>query len=198
MLDDEQGLSRPAAFYVGAKLAHKRFWRIKPVVCMLFEEMPKPLYSVSSGISELKHMELVVSMLATLHARWWQKPKKPPIEWVSHPSKDNFGIQLNAFIYAAKSGTGALVRCRRRAQRDPSTGRSACRPLPLQPNLLSLTRPRRHPHAGTTAPLLPGDVCARARVGAADQAPPQLPREAALHGAADAVPRRRPPRQHLL
>tara|TARA_B110001452_G_scaffold228595_1_gene204112 strand:- start:649 stop:1836 length:1188 start_codon:yes stop_codon:yes gene_type:complete len=110
MLDDEQGLSRPAAFYVGAKLAHKRFWRIKPVVCMLFEEMPTPLYSVASGISELRHMELVVSMLATLHARWWQKPKKPPIEWVSHPSKDNFGLQLNAFIYAAKSGTAALVR----------------------------------------------------------------------------------------
>ena len=38
-------------------------------------------------------------------------PKRPPLEWVSHPARDNFGVQLHAFIYAAKRGTPAIRRC---------------------------------------------------------------------------------------
>ena len=40
MMEEDEGLSRPAAFYIGAKLAHKRFWKLKPVVCMLMEATP--------------------------------------------------------------------------------------------------------------------------------------------------------------
>ena len=111
MLEEEEGLSRPAAFYIGAKLRHKRFWRLKPVVCMLVEEMPPPLYSVAGGCDQLPHLEAVVDMLAKLHSRWWQAPKKPPVEWVASPAEDNLGIQLNALIFAAKAGTPAIRRC---------------------------------------------------------------------------------------
>ena len=111
MLEEDEGLSRPAAFYIGAKLRHKRFWRLKPVVCMLVEEMPKPLYSVSSGCDHLPHLVAVVEMVGRLHARWWGKPKAPPVEWVGAPASDNFGVQLNAFIFAAKAGTPAIRRC---------------------------------------------------------------------------------------
>jgi hypothetical protein len=111
MLAEQEGLSRPAAFYIGAKLRHKRFWKLKPVVCMLVEEMPAPLYSVAGGCEHLPHLEAVVDMLAKLHSRWWQAPKKPPVEWVASPAQDNLGIQLNALIYAAKAGTPAIRRC---------------------------------------------------------------------------------------
>ena len=57
MLEEQEGLSRPAAFYIGAKLRHKRFWRLKPTVCMLVEEMPRPLYSVAGGCEHLPHLE---------------------------------------------------------------------------------------------------------------------------------------------
>ena len=96
MLEEQEGLSRPAAFYIGAKLRHKRFWRLKPTVCMLVEEMPRPLYSVAGGCEHLPHLEAVVDMLATLHARWWAAPKAAPVEWVASPAHDNLGIQLNA------------------------------------------------------------------------------------------------------
>ena len=111
MLEEQEGLSRPAAFYIGAKLRHKRFWRLKPTVCMLVEEMPRPLYSVAGGCEHLPHLEAVVDMLATLHARWWAAPKAAPVEWVASPAHDNLGIQLNALIFAAKKGTPAIRRC---------------------------------------------------------------------------------------
>ena len=111
MLEEEEGLSRPAAFYIGAKLRHKRFWKLKPVVCMLVEEMPPPLYSVAGGCEHLPHLEAVVDMLAKLHAKWWNAPKRPPVEWVASPAQDNLGIQLNALIFAAKAGTPAIRRC---------------------------------------------------------------------------------------
>jgi len=111
MLEEEEGLSRPAAFYIGAKLRHKRFWKLKPVVCMLVEEMPPPLYSVAGGCEHLPHLEAVVDMLAKLHAKWWLAPKRPPVEWVASPAQDNLGIQLNALIFAAKAGTPAIRRC---------------------------------------------------------------------------------------
>ena len=111
MVEEDEGLSRPAAFYIGAKLRHKRFWKLKPVVCMLVEEMPAPLYSVSGGCGHLPHLEAVVDMLAKLHARWWNAPKQEPIEWVPAPAQDNFGVALNALIFAAKAGTPAMRRC---------------------------------------------------------------------------------------
>jgi len=99
MYEEEQGLGRPAAFFVGAKLFHKRWWKRKPVFCMLVEMMPKPLYSRTSGCDNLQHLR---------HARWWNAEKKPPLEWVSSPGRDYFGIMKNALIFAVKKGFPAL------------------------------------------------------------------------------------------
>ena len=133
MLEEQEGLSRPAAFYIGAKLRHKRFWRLKPTVCMLVEEMPRPLYSVAGGCEHLPHLEAVVDMLATLHARWWAAPKAAPVAWVASPAHDNLGIQLNALIFAAKKGTPAIRRCFGEVCRAPCSPPPRPRPPPAAP-----------------------------------------------------------------
>eukprot|EP00962_Isochrysis_galbana_P060789 scaffold35665_cov112-Isochrysis_galbana.AAC.1 len=108
MYEEEQGLGRPAAFFVGAKLFHKRWWKRKPVFCMLVEMMPKPLYSRTSGCDNLPHLRLVMQSLASFHARWWQAEKKPPLQWVSNPGRDYFGLMKNLLIMAVKKGFPTL------------------------------------------------------------------------------------------
>ena len=106
--EEDQGLGRPAAFFIGAKLFHKRFWKRKPVFCMLVEKMPQPLYSRISGCDKLDHLRLVMASLGAFHARWWNHPKCAPIEWVSRPGTDNFGLMKNALIFSVKRGLPAL------------------------------------------------------------------------------------------
>lgn len=106
--EEEQGLGRPAAFFIGAKLFHKRFWKRKPVFVMLVETMPPPLYSRTSGCDNLEHLRLVMASLGAFHARWWNHPKSPPIEWVSRPGTDHFGLMKNALIFSVKRGMPAL------------------------------------------------------------------------------------------
>jgi hypothetical protein len=100
VLPEDQGLGRPEAIYIGAKLAHKRFWRRMPVFCMLFEVMPKSLYSRTSGCDNLVHVKQVVQALGTFHARWWSHPKEHPVEFISKPTTDNCGLLIHALIYA--------------------------------------------------------------------------------------------------
>mmetsp|Transcript_39169 Transcript_39169/g.117249 ORF Transcript_39169/g.117249 Transcript_39169/m.117249 type:complete len:483 (+) Transcript_39169:75-1523(+) len=108
----DQGLGRPAAFFIGAKLFHKRFWKRKPVFCMLVEMMPKPLYSRTSGCDNLQHLRLVMTSLASFHARWWKASKKEePLTWVSAPGTDHMGLFKNALIFSVNKGFPALERC---------------------------------------------------------------------------------------
>jgi hypothetical protein len=65
---EEQGLGRPAAFFVGAKLFHKRWWKRKPVFCMLVEMMPKALYSRTS-VGVQKENSIPAAAQTHKHAR---------------------------------------------------------------------------------------------------------------------------------
>jgi hypothetical protein len=46
--------------------------------------------------------------LAAFHARWWQAEKKPPLQWVSNPGRDYFGLMKNMLIMAVKKGLPTL------------------------------------------------------------------------------------------
>ena len=49
MHEEDQGLGWPEAYFIGAKLFHKRVWKRKPVFVTLVEMMPTPLYSRTTG-----------------------------------------------------------------------------------------------------------------------------------------------------
>ena len=60
--EEEIGLPKPQAYFVGAKLTHRRPWRRSPVFCMLIELMPKPLYSLTGGCDHLPHLMQLMSL----------------------------------------------------------------------------------------------------------------------------------------
>lgn len=66
--------------------------------------MPPPLYSRTSGCHNIEHLKLVMTSLASFHARWWNAKREPPLEWVPVPGEDNCGLMKNGLIYAAKKG----------------------------------------------------------------------------------------------
>lgn len=108
--EEEIGLPKPQAYFVGAKLTHRRPWRRSPVFCMLIELMPKPLYSLTGGCDHLPHLMQLMDGLAGFHALWWEAPKKPPVEYVPSP-RDLFGIAVPAIGLISKTSFEALRTC---------------------------------------------------------------------------------------
>lgn len=109
-LVEDGGLPRPIAYLTAAKLRRRRWWRRYPVFCMLLEQLPPPPYSRVSGCASLPALQIVMESLASLHSRWWGHEKAPPLEWVTHPTKDFFGLLYNGFVLTTKIGLKALQR----------------------------------------------------------------------------------------
>ena len=109
-IEEEIGLPKPQAYFVGAKLKHRRPWRRSPVFCMLIELMPKPIYSLAGGCDHLPHLMQLMDGLATFHALWWEAPKKPPIEYIPSP-RDMCGIAVPAIGFVSSSSFSALASC---------------------------------------------------------------------------------------
>ena len=74
---------------------------------MLFECMPPPLYSRTSGCEHLPHLNLVMRALGDFHAKWWNHGKRPPLEMYGHPA-DHCGVGRNLIKFASKTGLPAL------------------------------------------------------------------------------------------
>ncbi len=110
-LEEDLALPRPEAYFIGAKLAHRKPWRRSPVFCMLIELMPPALYSRVSGCDNLRHCMLLMETLARFHANWWDAEKAPPIEFITHPAKDMGGIAVQVLAVTATLGIPALRRC---------------------------------------------------------------------------------------
>ena len=83
--------------------------RSKPTFCMLIENMmPAVCFTRVSACDDVEKLMAAVSGMARLHARWWQAPKAPPLEWCLHPVTDFGGLVLNGFVRTTKLGLAAL------------------------------------------------------------------------------------------
>ena len=113
MHEEDQGRGRPEAYFIGAKLFHKRVWKRKPVFVTLVEMMPTPLYSRTTGCDSQPAAPAAGDVVARLlPPRWWGATnKQEPLKWVSAPGTDNMGLFKNALIFSAKKGFPALEAC---------------------------------------------------------------------------------------
>ncbi len=109
-MEEEIGLPKPQAYFVGAKLKHRKPWRRSPVFCMLIELMPPPLYSLTGGCDHLPHLLNVVEGLATFHALWWEAPKKKPVEYIPS-ARDYGGIVVPLVALFSRKCFAPLARC---------------------------------------------------------------------------------------
>ena len=101
------GMSRPQCYVC---LYDKP--RRKPTFCMLLEDMmPAVSYTRVGSCSEVEKLHSAVATLAKLHARWWDHPKAPPLDWLLHPTQDYGGLLLNGFMHATKVGLAAMGKC---------------------------------------------------------------------------------------
>lgn len=85
--------------------------RRKPTFCMLLEDMmPAESFTRVGSCDEVEKLHAAAATLAKLHARWWNHPKAPPLDWVLHPTQDFAGLLLNGFHQVTtRSGLAALT-----------------------------------------------------------------------------------------
>ena len=102
----DAGLSRPECYFA---LYDAR--RAKPTFCMLVEDMmPAVGFTRIKSTDELERCQQAVCALARLHARWWEHPKKAPLDWLVHPTQDLGGLLLRAMLRATHTGMASLSR----------------------------------------------------------------------------------------
>ena len=86
--------------------------RRKPTFCMLIEDMmPASAYTRVGSCNEVERLHAAVATLAKLHARWWNHPKQPPLDWLLHPTQDFGGLLLNGFLRVTKVARPSLSPC---------------------------------------------------------------------------------------
>lgn len=95
------GLPRPECYHVAADISAS-----PPKFCFLIENAflgamggdgQSLQYQRVDGISNVRHMEMVMDGLAKFHARWWGSGnKKPPMQWAMHPLINFLGLGRNA------------------------------------------------------------------------------------------------------
>ena len=96
------GLPRPACYLA----AERR--RAKPTFLMLLEIVDDAVtYTRIGGCDVAEHLERAVGALGGLHARWWDHPRKAPLQWALHPHQ-GLGRFLFSRQYFAYSLSRAL------------------------------------------------------------------------------------------
>ena len=96
------GLPRPACYLA----AERR--RAKPTFLMLLEIVDDAVtYTRIGGCDVAEHLERAVGALGGLHARWWDHPRKAPLQWALHPHQ-GLGRVLFSRQYFAYSLSRAL------------------------------------------------------------------------------------------
>ena len=103
---EDGGCARPDCFLVACEPR-----KSDPTFCFLLENMmPSSTWTRAAGCASLPHLQMVMKMLATFHARWWGHRKVPPLDWAMHPH-DYGGIFRNVFVSTHKKGLPALAKC---------------------------------------------------------------------------------------
>ena len=96
------GLPRPACYLA----AERR--RAKPTFLMLLEIVDDAVtYTRIGGCDVAEHLERAVGAVGGLHARWWDHPRKAPLQWALHPHQ-GLGRVLFSRQYFAFSLSRAL------------------------------------------------------------------------------------------
>ena len=60
--------------------------------------------------TEVEKLHAAMETLAKLHARWWNHPKAPPLDWLTHPTGDYHGLLLNGFVRVTKLGLASMAK----------------------------------------------------------------------------------------
>ena len=101
------GMSRPECYFAMYDKPRR-----KPTFCMLLEDMmPATAYTRVGSCDEVEKLHAAIATLAKLHARWWNHPKSPPLNWLVHPTQDFGGLLINGFKMVTVKGLAALSKC---------------------------------------------------------------------------------------
>ena len=99
------GLPRPACYLA----AERR--RGKPTFLMLLEIVDDAAtYTRIGGCDVAEHLERAVGALAGLHSRWWNHPRKAPLQWALHPHQGlgRFLFSRQYFAYSLSKALRAM------------------------------------------------------------------------------------------
>lgn len=97
------GLPRPECYGAFGNLKAK----LPTFVIFMQNMMPATTYTRVTGLADLPRLKMVMSALASLHARWWDFKKAPPLEWLASP-QDYGGALFNVLVFMIKKGLPAL------------------------------------------------------------------------------------------
>ena len=81
--------------------------KLPTFVIFMQNMMPATTYTRVTGLADLPRLKMVMSALASLHARWWDFKKAPPLEWLASP-QDYGGALFNVLVFMIKKGLPAL------------------------------------------------------------------------------------------
>ena len=99
------GLPRPACYLA----AERR--RAKPTFLMLLEIVDNAVtYTRIGGCDEAEHLGRAVGALGGLHSRWWNHPRKAPLQWALHPHQGlgRFLFSRQYFAYSLSKALRAM------------------------------------------------------------------------------------------